>query len=113
MKTTKLLMFMMLAMFVIPSCVHAAHTNHTGAGTWGFGTNGSVPAIGAVAATGIFTQDVSGNITGTQTRSLNGDIADETFTGTAAVNPDRTGADTIQNFPKRNSDPRDYITRGL
>ena len=51
-----------------------------------------------VAATGIFTQDASGNITGTQTRSLNGDIADETFTGTATVNPDCTGTDTIQVF---------------
>jgi hypothetical protein len=49
-----------------------------------------------VAATGVFTQDQSGNITGTQTRSLNGDIADETFTGTATVNSDCTGTDTIQ-----------------
>ena len=68
------------------------------AGKFGFTTTGSVPAIGAVAATGIFTQDASGNITGTQTRSLNGDIADETFTGTATVNPDCTGTDTIQVF---------------
>jgi hypothetical protein len=29
---------------------------------------------------------------------LNGDIADETFTGTATVNPDCTGTDTIQVF---------------
>jgi hypothetical protein len=98
MKTTKLLMLIMLAMSVVPSSVHAACTNHTVAGTWGFSTSGSIPAIGAVAATGIFTQDVSGNITGTQTRSLNGDIADETFTGTATVNPDCTGTDTIQVF---------------
>jgi hypothetical protein len=98
MKTTKLLMLTMLAMFVVPSCVQAACTSHTVAGTWGFTTTGSIPGIGAVAATGIFTQDESGNITGTQTRSLNGDIADETFTGTATVNPDCTGTDTIQVF---------------
>jgi hypothetical protein len=49
-----------------------------------------------VAATGVFTQDPSGNITGTQTRSLNGDVADETFNGTATVNSDCTGTDTIQ-----------------
>ena len=67
-------------------------------GKFGFTTTGSVPAIGPVAATGVFTQDRSGNITGTQTRSLNGDIADETFTGTATVNPDCTGTDTIQVF---------------
>jgi hypothetical protein len=68
------------------------------AGKFGFTTTGSIPAIGPVAATGLFTQDASGNITGTQTRSLNGDIADETFTGTATVNPDCTGTDTIQVF---------------
>ena len=98
MKTAKLLMLLMLAMSIAPSSVRAACTNHTGAGTWGFSTSGSIPAIGPVAATGVFTQDVSGNITGTQTRSLNGDIADETFTGTATVNPDCTGTDTIQVF---------------
>ena len=68
------------------------------AGKFGFTTTGSIPAIGPVAATGLFTQDASGKITGTQTRSLNGDIADETFTGTATVNPDCTGTDTIQVF---------------
>src|SRR2546421_7111904 len=98
MKTTKLLLFMMLSMFVVTSVVHAACTKAASAGKWGFSTTGSIPAIGAVAATGVFTQDGSGNITGTQTRSLNGDIADETFTGTATVNPDCTGTDTIQVF---------------
>ena len=98
MKITKVLMLMMLSMFVVTSGVHADCTKATAAGKWGFSTNGSIPAIGPVAATGIFTQDTSGNITGTQTRSLNGDIADETFTGTATVNPDCTGTDTIQVF---------------
>ena len=84
------------------SAAHASDTRNCSttsvAGKCGFSTTGSIPAIGAVAATGIFTQDASGNITGTQTRSLNGDIADETFTGTATVNPDCTGTDTIQVF---------------
>ncbi len=68
------------------------------AGKFGFTTTGSIPAIGPVAATGVLTLDRSGNITGAQTRSLNGDIADETFTGTAIVNPDCTGTNTIQVF---------------
>jgi hypothetical protein len=68
------------------------------AGKFGFTTTGTIPALGPVAATGVFTQDRSGNLTGTQTRSLNGDIADETFTGTALVNPDCTGTDAIQVF---------------
>ena len=77
------------------SAAHASDTRNCSttsvAGKLGFTTTGSIPAIGTVAATGIFTQHASGNITGTQTRSLNGDIADQTFTGTATVNPDCTG----------------------
>lgn len=68
------------------------------AGKWAFTTTGSIPGIGPVAAVGSFTQDASGNLKGSQTRSLNGDVADETFTGTASVNPDCTGADVIQVF---------------
>lgn len=96
MKTAKFAMLIMLSLFAVTSGARAACTKRTGAGRWGFSTNGSIPAIGPVAATGVFTQDQSGNITGTQTRSLNGDIADETFTGTATVNSDCTGTDTIQ-----------------
>ena len=68
------------------------------AGKWAFTTTGSIPAIGAVAAVGSYTADTSGNLKGSQTRSLDGDVADETFTGTAIVNPDCTGTDTIQVF---------------
>jgi hypothetical protein len=67
-------------------------------GKWAFSINGSIPAIGPVGAIGVFTQDASGNITGTETRSLNGDIADETLTGTATVSSDCSGKDTFQVF---------------
>ena len=67
-------------------------------GKWAFTTRGSIPGIGPVSAVGIFTEDASGNLAGTQTRSLNGDVADETFTGNATVNPDCTGTDVIQVF---------------
>ena len=97
MKATKLLVSMM-ALFVIVPRLHAACSKPGVEGKWGFSTNGSIPAIGPVAATGLFNQDTSGKITGTQTRSLNGDIADETFIGTATVNSDCTGSDTIQVF---------------
>jgi hypothetical protein len=97
MKATKLLVSMM-ALFVIVPRLHAACSKPGVEGKWGFSTNGSIPAIGPVAATGLFNQDISGNITGSQTRSLNGDIAEETFTGTATVNSDCTGSDTIQVF---------------
>ena len=96
MKTTKLLVS--VALFVMVPGLHAACSKAGVEGKWGFSTTGSIPAIGPVAATGLFNQDISGNITGSQTRSLNGDIADETFTGTATVNSDCTGSDTIQVF---------------
>jgi len=68
------------------------------AGTYGLTTTGSILGIGPVAAVGLITFDASGNISGSQTRSLNGDVADETFTGTATVNPDCTGTDTFSVF---------------
>lgn len=65
-------------------------------GRWAFTTTGTIPAVGPVSAVGTYTADKSGNLTGSQTRSLNGDVADETFTGTATVNDDCTGVDVIQ-----------------
>ena len=97
MKTTKLLVSVMALFGMVPG-LHAACSKAGVEGKWGFSTTGSIPAIGPVAAAGLFNQDISGNITGSQTRSLNGDIADETFTGRATVNSDCTGTDTIQVF---------------
>jgi hypothetical protein len=48
---------------------------------------------------GIFTLDASGNVTnGKATSSLNGAIADETFSGTYTVNSDCTGTLAAQVF---------------
>jgi hypothetical protein len=66
------------------------------AGKWAFTTTGTIPAIGPVAATGTYTADASGNITGSQTRSLNGDVEDETFTATGTVMPDCTATYVFQ-----------------
>jgi hypothetical protein len=98
MTTTRILALMMSSIFVVVPGLHAACSTASIAGRFGFTTTGSVAAVGPVAATGIFTQDASGNITGTQTRSLNGSVADETFTGTATVNSGCTGTDTVQVF---------------
>jgi hypothetical protein len=98
MKTTKIIALMMWSIFIVVPGLHAACSTASVAGRFGFTTTGSIPAVGPVAATGIFTQDASGNIIGTQTRSLNGSVADETFTGTATVNSDCTGTDTVQVF---------------
>ena len=68
------------------------------AGQWAFTTNGSIAGVGPVAAVGTYFADTWGNLKGSQTRSLNGAVADETFTGTATVNPDCSGTDVIQVF---------------
>ena len=84
------------------SAAHASDTRNCSttsvAGKFGFTTTGSIPAIGTVAATGIFTQHASGNITGTQTRSLNGDIADRDLYGNCHSESRLHGHDTIQVF---------------
>lgn len=73
-------------------------SNKTAAGTWAFTVSGSIPAIGAAASVGTYTADASGNLSGSQTRSLAGSVADETLTGTYTVNSDCTGTDVIQVF---------------
>jgi hypothetical protein len=94
-----------LAVTFVLGVTGTSHANDSGhcsrasvAGKWAFTTTGSIPGIGPVAAVGSFTADASGNLKGSQARSLNGDVADETFTGTATVNPDCTGTDVIQVF---------------
>ena len=92
------------------SVVTAAHaqdgnrcSNATASGNWGFSTRGTVflpPTSVAVLVVivGRFTLDASGSLVGTQTRSLNGTINDETFTGTITVNPDCTATFAVSVF---------------
>jgi len=72
-------------------------SNASVAGKWGFTTNGTVVGIGPRDSLGIFTLDGAGNLlNGRATASLNGSVADETFSGTYSVNPDCTGKLAIQ-----------------
>ena len=73
------------------------------AGDWGFTINGVIilPApVGAVpvAAVGRFRQDASGNMQGTEARSLGGAFDNETLKGTVAVHADCTAKYTIEVF---------------
>ncbi|MGE5733818.1 MAG: hypothetical protein ACM34E_01900 [Acidobacteriota bacterium] len=73
-------------------------SNTTGVGTWGFTTSGVIfPSnLGVpVTAVGSFTEDVLGNITGSQVRSIGGGFSHETFTGTVTVNANCTAQYTI------------------
>ena len=62
------------------------------AGNYGFTDSGTVVGIGPRTAVGVFTFDGAGNLqNGVATSSLNGSIAQETFSGTYTVNSDCTG----------------------
>jgi hypothetical protein len=68
------------------------------AGNYGFTLTGVVilgTAPVPIAAIGRATLDAAGNVSGTESRSVGGGFADETFTGTYAVNPDCTGTTTL------------------
>ncbi len=76
-------------------------SNVSAAGKWAFTSTGSlILPTGAVqvAAVATFTQDAAGNVSGTQTRTLGGSVADETFTGTVTVNSDCTSTYIVDVF---------------
>lgn len=74
-------------------------SNASVTGKWGFTTNGTVVGIGPRDSVGIFTLDGAGKlVNGKATASLNGNITDETFSGTYSVNPDCTGKLAIEIF---------------
>jgi hypothetical protein len=82
-----------------PLQAQAHCSNASAAGNWAytytgtiFTTNGPLPA----ASVGHFKQDAAGNVTGSQTRSVAGDAAEEDIAGTASVNKDCTGTATIK-----------------
>jgi len=72
------------------------------AGTWGFTTTGTIilPNVGPapVGAVGRISFDGKGNVSGKQTRSVGGQVADETFSGTYKVDADCTANFTAQVF---------------
>ena len=66
------------------------------AGDWGYTITGTRLPFGPAASVGTFHLDRSGNLTGTQTLSVNGTIVqDEVLVGTFGVSPDCTGSTTV------------------
>jgi len=103
--TVKVLVIMFLAAFglsIMASAQARKHcSNAQSAGEWGFTTTGalilptgSVPLV----AVGAFTQDLAGNLNGTQTRSVGGLVAHESFKGNVTTKPDCTATDIINVF---------------
>jgi hypothetical protein len=88
-----------LALLLIVPVANARSCSLKGtAGKYGFTLTGVV-MLGTgpvpIAAVGRAVLDDSGNVTGTESRSVGGGFADETFTGTYTVNPDCTGTATL------------------
>jgi hypothetical protein len=69
------------------------------AGDWGFTFAGTViiPSGAAIpfASVGRISFDADGNVSGAQDRSLGGEVAKETFSGTFTVNSDCTGGISV------------------
>jgi len=92
--------FVLLSLLLTTSpSTFAAHcTMHKSAGSYGFTLSGVViSATGAVpiAAVGKAVLDSDGNASGSESRSVGGGFADETFTGKYTLNQDCTGSATL------------------
>ncbi len=90
--------FFLASLLIVPAA-NARSCSLTGtAGKYGFTLTGVV-ILGAgpvpIAAVGKAALDATGNVSGTESRSVGGGFADETFTGTYTVNADCTGTATI------------------
>jgi len=85
----------LLLLAITPNLRAAQCSNATGAGQWELTATGVIilPTGVAipVAQTGTFTEDTAGNSEGSQTRSIGGKVANETFKATVSVKPDCTG----------------------
>jgi hypothetical protein len=88
-----------------PTVLARTCSNATGAGRWEFTVTGTIilptGAAVPVAQVGSYTADKAGNIIGSQTRILGGNVAEETFTATASTNPDCTGKATVYVYDKQ------------
>jgi hypothetical protein len=92
-----------LMLFVGAPCVYAANacSNGSVAGKWALSSNGTLLTAGGqvpVAAVANFSINDSGTLSGRQTRSLGGQVADETFTGSINVNADCSAESTVKVF---------------
>jgi|SRR5882762_3021969 len=107
-RTTRTLLMILIATTFVFSLAPAAPAHScstaTGAGTWGFTVTGAIVlptgAAVPVVQVGSYTQDRAGNIVGFQTRSLDGSVAEETFTATVSTNADCTGKSTLSVYDK-------------
>ncbi len=98
MKTRITLLALFLAILVAAPILKADEqcSFRSVAGDWGYTVTGTRLPVGPAASVGSFSLDRSGNLSGTQTLSLNGTIVQgEVLTGTVIVNSDCSGSAVI------------------
>jgi hypothetical protein len=81
-----------------PAQVDRSCSNARVAGEWGYSWTGTIilpTGPISAAAVGTFTGDAAGDLSGTQTSSLGGGVAQDTLKGTLTLNPDCTGTMTV------------------
>lgn len=101
MRAKKMLFVLTLLLGLAPH-LHAGCSILSLEGNWGFTTTGTIilPNVGPapVGAIGTINFDGNGNVFGNQTRSVGGQVADETFSGTYKFKADCTADFTAQVF---------------
>ena len=93
MKSIKVLTILGLFLLSVAPSLHAACSAATAAGAYGFTTAGTLILPGGpapVAAVGLITFQLNGDVSGSQDRSVGGVFAHETITGSLTVNRDCT-----------------------
>jgi len=98
MRVTLLGMLLLAGVVCIPSASAAQCSLAGSSGQYGFTLTGVLilpTGPVTIAAVGRASLDADGNASGTESRSVGGEFADETFTGTYSVNAGCTGTATI------------------
>jgi len=83
------------APMVVQANDHGVCSQRDLAGRWGYTYNGTIVGLGPAGSVGSFSIDERGNLSGSQTRSFNGDVEGETTTGTISIQHDCTATGTI------------------
>jgi len=105
-----------LALLSLAPNVHAACTDATMLGKWGFtGTGVVIVATGAVpvAAVGTVHFDLEGNLSGDQNRSLGGGAGHEVFSGTYTIADDCALSGTVNVYDDSGALQRTSMLKGV
>jgi hypothetical protein len=98
-RTTLGVIFFAAIVSLVPSAQAGQCSQAGSAGNFGFTLTGVV-ILGTspvpIAAVGRAALDAAGNVSGTESRSVGGGFADETFSGTYTVDADCTGTATLR-----------------